>query len=72
MKSMLVTLHASQQNMVMIVAIIVGDAAIEYAKNPQKLVEMERTFGFSISTDETTSLSNLPYYARSDVAFGYE
>lgn len=45
----------------------VADAAIDYAKSVQVAGDGKDVWVFDI--DETT-LSNLPYYARSDVQFG--
>lgn len=47
---------------------IVGAAAYEYAKSLTLSGDGKDIWVFDI--DETT-LSNMPYYARSDVAFGY-
>lgn len=46
---------------------IVADAAIEYAKTLEVGGDGKDVWVFDI---DETSLSNLPYYARSDVAFG--
>lgn len=48
---------------------VVVDAAIEYAKSLKINTDGKDIWVFDI---DETSLSNLPYYARSDVAFGYE
>ena len=47
---------------------VVGAAAYEYAKSLTLSGDGKDIWVFDI--DETT-LSNMPYYARSDVAFGY-